>query len=66
MAESFEPVPTHWFSRRPGRRSAEFWGTLRPREILEERVAPKETLGPYEIRYEVTRGYGTDRVIVRP
>jgi hypothetical protein len=66
MAESVEPVQSRWFSRRPGRRSAEFWGTLRPREILEERVAPKETLGPYEIKYEVTRGYGTDRIIVQP
>jgi hypothetical protein len=66
MAETFEHVPTHWSSRRHERRSAEFWGTLRPREILEDRVASKENLGPYEVRYEVTRGYGTDRVIVRP
>ena len=66
MAESFEPVPVHWSSRRRERRSAEFWGTLRPRDILIDRSEKTENLGPYETTYEVRLGYSAERVIVRP
>lgn len=50
-------------ARRPRTgRSADFWGRLRPHEDSRsgDALAP---LGPYETRYDVSRGYPTHPVI---
>jgi hypothetical protein len=66
VAEAFE---LKWSARRPRRerRSAEFWGVLRPREILEERRnADGSIIGPYESQYAIANGYNSARDIVQP
>jgi hypothetical protein len=43
------------------------WGnTPRTRTPREERESNQQNLGPYETCYDVSLGYGIDRVIVTP
>jgi hypothetical protein len=49
------------------RRRAQQHGPARPSGILTEyRKADGELIGPYETSYDLSHGYGVDRVIVRP
>jgi hypothetical protein len=49
------------------RRRAQPHGPARPSGILTQyRKEDGEVVGPYETRYELSYGYGVDRVIVRP
>jgi hypothetical protein len=52
---------------RAARRSAQFWGRLKPREILDERQNERgELLGPYEAEYQIANGYCDSREIEQP
>jgi hypothetical protein len=56
-----------WLKRKAQRSSSSVTRANRANQILsEQRTETGELLGPYETVYDLSSGYGVDRVIIRP
>src|SRR5262245_22631610 len=67
MEPAQEAVRPVWSKRKPARRSAPAIEENKTDLILgEQRTASGDLLGPYETAYDLSSGYGVERVIVRP
>jgi hypothetical protein len=66
MAEQYEASSAHRTRRPRWERASAESRAQRTHDRWDDRSTPRQNLGPYETRYEVSHGYGKDRVILTP